>query len=265
MGITKQKRDVVIVRGHFAKRGQKRVYVYGYIKSNVSTARKVAKKLTGKGRKAQTRVQRNRANYQKPWGKFEKRLLGVFALICLFGAIFNIGAKGETQDIVAPGGFETAQVVEIEHQEPVEMTEIIEDGKGQTVVTPEESPEEERAAIAAMIHPNCHQYIPVVQQYSWDTRTAVAVMVGEVNGCNPEAANRAASEDHTKWCGRFGSMGLFQLATCWADYFGIAEGDLFDAERNIELAYYVYNYSGGSFRLWGAYTNGSYQRWLAAK
>jgi hypothetical protein len=94
---------------------------------------------------------------------------------------------------------------------------------------------------------NCEEYRHLVEQYDWDVRTALAVMKAE-SGCNPDASNWTDSHAQCD-----GSFGLFQLACFWTD-------TPYNPASNVAKAYEIYSRSGWS--PWGAYTNGSYQRYL---
>jgi len=156
---------------------------------------------------------------------------------------------------------------EAEEVAVVETTAIpeakVDNSGGKSNVSNKSAVEIEYDEIVAKIHPNCAQYIPIIQKYDWDHRLAAAVMVAENHSCQADNQNRSDLEDHTKWCGRKGSFGLWQLATCWSETFGVSEKDMLNPETNIEIAYKIYKRSGGSFHLWSAYKNGSYERWLA--
>ena len=96
-------------------------------------------------------------------------------------------------------------------------------------------------------HPvGCENYRHIVERYSWDVRTAMAVMRAE-SGCNPNAANWQDSHHNCQ-----GSFGLFQLGCFWTD-------TPFDPSHNIAKAFEIYSRSG--WQPWGAYTNGSYLKY----
>ena len=157
-----------------------------------------------------------------------------------------------------------AQVDEVAIAEVIETPKTNVDNSGGKSAVPSKSAVEiEYDEIVAKIHPNCAKYVPIVQKYDWDAKLAVAIMVAENNSCQADNENRSKLEDHRKWCGRYGSFGLWQLATCWSEEFGVSEKDMLNPETNIELAYKIYKRNGGSFHLWSAYKNGSYQKWLA--
>jgi hypothetical protein len=93
----------------------------------------------------------------------------------------------------------------------------------------------------------CSNYRYLVEQYDWDVRVAMAVMQAE-SGCNPEASNW---NDRHSTC--IGSFGLFQLGCFWTS-------NPYDPATNVAKAYEIY--TGSGWRPWGAYNNGSYQRYL---
>lgn len=100
---------------------------------------------------------------------------------------------------------------------------------------------------AQVNHPSgCEHYRHIVARYSWDVRTAMAILRAE-SGCNPNAANWADSHHSCT-----GSFGLFQLACFWTD-------TPFDPEHNIAKAFEIYSRSG--WQPWGAWSNGSYLKY----
>lgn len=89
----------------------------------------------------------------------------------------------------------------------------------------------------------------------------MAVMEAEstthINGvkvsCNPSAANR--SDVHKDAYGNvicIGSFGLFQIS-CHS-------GEVYDPAKNVAIAYQ--KYQARKWQPWGAYTNGSYLKYL---
>jgi hypothetical protein len=92
----------------------------------------------------------------------------------------------------------------------------------------------------------CELYRPLVAQYGWDQRIAMAVMRAE-SGCNPMAANW---KDKHSTC--MGSFGLFQIA-CF-------DGQVYDPARNIQIAWQKYQARG--WKPWGAFTSGAYKKYL---
>lgn len=266
----KQNKTGVVVRGHFRKQGRSRVYVETHRRNalKTQTVKTTAKRRVATKHNAPKRVYVRKQTGPKPWSKFEKALLLVAFVACGFGMIHHVVSASNEPVEAVPQVPDTMQIEEETEEEAKPEAEAVKteevEVKQEQTKTPEQWLEEERQAIVAKIHTNCAQYVPIVQKYDWDHKLAVAVMVGESNSCNPNAANRSSTENHTKWCGRYGSFGLWQLATCWADYFQLAESDLFNPELNIELAYKIYKRSGGSFSQWGAYSNGSYKKWLAS-
>lgn len=130
--------------------------------------------------------------------------------------------------------------VEVANQTPVEtVTTVVEQVQEQT-------PNQAEANV--VLNPvGCSNYRYLVEQYDWNVSIAMAIMQAE-SGCNPEASNWS---DNHRTC--IGSFGLFQLACFWT-------GAPFDPATNVAKAYEIYSRSG--WVPWGAYTNGSYLRYL---
>lgn len=91
----------------------------------------------------------------------------------------------------------------------------------------------------------CAAYEPIVAQYGWDVRTAMAIMQAE-SGC------RAVTPDNSylNYDG-IPDYGLFQLH-------GIA---VTDPAENIRIAYTV-KYLGQGWSAWSTYTSGAYLKYL---
>ena len=83
----------------------------------------------------------------------------------------------------------------------------------------------------------------------WPADVAFAICMGESGG-KPTAVNR---RDKHEGCN--GSYGLFQIACFWAN-----PNDMLDPHQNVKKAHWLYKRSG--WQPWGAYTNGSYRRYL---
>lgn len=94
---------------------------------------------------------------------------------------------------------------------------------------------------------NCEQYRTLVEQYDWDSRLMMAIMQAE-SGCNPQSVN--GLDNHGSCTGSFG---LFQIGCIHA-------GEKLEPASNIAIAYRIYKSQG--LRAWGAYTNGSYLKYL---
>jgi len=94
-------------------------------------------------------------------------------------------------------------------------------------------------------------YYNMLSRYDWDADIAWAVMMAESGG-NPNVINW---HDYHAACNCYGSFGLFQLAA-----FRGTRDVLLDAEKNIEMAYNLWQEKG--WRPWGAYRNGSYLKFL---
>lgn len=107
------------------------------------------------------------------------------------------------------------------------------------------------APVAVKYAVGCEVYRPLIAQHSWDQRIAMAVMEAE-SGCDPQKPNW--NDTHYKngvvYCK--GSFGLFQIA-CF-------DGQVYDPAKNVAIAWRKYSASG--WNPWGAYTNGSYLKYL---
>lgn len=96
----------------------------------------------------------------------------------------------------------------------------------------------------------------IVNNYNWNKQVAYAVCMAESGG-NPNATNM---QDNHGSC--VGSFGLMQVAC-------IHGGAFYDPKQNMDKAYQVYscgsrinNKCVPSWNPWGAYTNGSYMRYM---
>lgn len=92
----------------------------------------------------------------------------------------------------------------------------------------------------------CERYRPLVEKYDWDVRIAMAIMQAE-SSCNPNAANWNDNHGVCK-----GSFGLFQIS-CHG-------GAIYDPAANVQVAWQKYQARG--WQPWGAFTNGSYLKFL---
>lgn len=97
---------------------------------------------------------------------------------------------------------------------------------------------------------NCNQWQPLISQYSWDVRVALAVCTAESGG-NPASNNPT---DPHKVC--LGSRGLFQIG---CDSTGNFAG-MFDPALNIAQAYQLY--SRRNWQPWTTFTDGAYLKYL---
>jgi hypothetical protein len=127
----------------------------------------------------------------------------------------------------------------------------------QAIVEPVSAPQTINQAQANVTHNpvGCANYRYLVEQYDWNVNTAMAVMQAE-SGCNPNAENW---RDNHRTC--IGSKGLFQLACFWPTALGYTYDSLYDPASNVAMAYQIYKRSN-SWNAWGAFTNGSYTRYL---
>lgn len=133
----------------------------------------------------------------------------------------------------------------------VDKVEVANNTPTETVTTVVEQAQEQtpnQAEANVTLNPvGCSNYRYLVEQYDWNVSIAMAVMQAE-SGCNSEASNW---NDRHATC--TGSFGLFQLACFWTS-------NPYDPATNVAKAYEIYSRSG--WRPWGAYTNGSYLRYL---
>lgn len=93
----------------------------------------------------------------------------------------------------------------------------------------------------------CETYRPLLEQYNWDVKTAIAVMQAE-SGCNPTILSPTADR------------GLMQINAVHADMVNGNLNALFDPATNIQVANRVYLSQG--WKGWSAYNNGSYLKFL---
>ena len=94
-----------------------------------------------------------------------------------------------------------------------------------------------------------NNYIPLLKKYfKSEWRTAYAIMMAESGG-NP----KAIGDTHLKYY----SYGLFQINRRWHKY---PKEKLLEPEFNIKIAKKIYDERG--WKEWGAYKNGSCERWL---
>jgi len=89
------------------------------------------------------------------------------------------------------------------------------------------------------------------EERTWNINVAYAVMMAESGG-NPNNINW---KDYHRHGNCWGSFGLFQLAC-----FRGTQEELLNSEINTKLAYELWRREG--WRPWGAFTNGSYRRFL---
>lgn len=119
--------------------------------------------------------------------------------------------------------------------------------KAQTEPEAVSQPEAAKVATPAPQTQGCEQYRPLVQQYAWDSRIALAVMQAE-SGCNPNATSPTADR------------GLMQVN---AVHIAKVDGDLnrlYDPVTNIRVAYSVYLSQG--WQAWTVYNTGRYLAFL---
>lgn len=110
-------------------------------------------------------------------------------------------------------------------------------------------PEVETIQIPVSNSFDCEAYRNIISRYDWDVNTALAVCAAESHG----DATVVNWKDNHKVC--MGSAGLFQIGCVNAPI-----EDMKDPAQNIEKAYKLYQERG--WKPWGAYTNGSYKKYL---
>lgn len=114
-----------------------------------------------------------------------------------------------------------------------------------TTVEQQPKPELVQVSTPAPVAQGCEAYRPIIAQYAWDVRTAMAIMRAE-SGCNPTATSPSA--------GNYDGVpdyGLFQLH-------GL---QVYDPAENIRLAYTI-KYLKGGWKHWSVYNSGKYLSYL---
>lgn len=152
-------------------------------------------------------------------------------------------AQDKAPEVVQP---KTEEVKPVESPPPAPQPQVQE----QTV---------QQAQANVTLNPtSCEAYRPLVMQYAWDVRVAMAIMRAE-SGCNPGAHNPEAHRDIYGNVICYGSFGLFQIS-CHG-------GQIYDPAQNVAAAWakYTAKYKDGSiagWRPWGAFNSGAYLRYL---
>lgn len=95
----------------------------------------------------------------------------------------------------------------------------------------------------------CNSFRYELEKYDWDSEIAMAIMQAE-SSCVSDVVNW---KDQHKTC--TGSAGLFQIGCIHK-----STEEMKDPYKNIKTAYEIYSKQGWS--PWGAYTNGSYLKFL---
>lgn len=169
-----------------------------------------------------------------------------------YKAVPKTGYKRERKNMFWPAlailtliVFPIALSLDAEPAAQAEEVEVIEE-----VVVEEEQPESKGEEVSETPLPSysgvCAEYYDLVNQYDWDTNTALAVMYAE-SRCNPTAVNHNTNGTQ--------DTGLFQLNSAYWK-------QTFDPEENVAEAYRIYTRWGYSFNAWVAYTSGAYARYL---
>lgn len=184
-----------------------------------------------------------------------KRLAIVFAATIIFASAYTAAAMREQVNTT-----KQTNIVAAKPKPDTKPTPTATPSAPRDVETPEPdptptpTPEPAKTAQKTVSTGDCEQWRPLVSQYDWDVRTAMAVMQQEstMNGipCNNMAIN--PTDDHTSWAGCMGSFGLFQI--------NCSHGAVYDPAKNIAIAYSMWRQSGWS--PWSAYTSGEYAKYL---
>lgn len=193
-----------------------------------------------------------------------KKLFSALIITCLGTILIGLNTKEHNPPLPEAVQPETSHVEAV--QEPIEPVSVPEPIQAvETLVEAPSAPVEQvpvveqtinQAEANVVLNPvGCANYRHLVEQYDWDVSIAMAVMQAE-SGCNPGAENWSDSHGSCS-----GSKGLFQLACFWPGALGYSYESLYDPASNVAMAYQIYK-RGDSWRPWGAYTNGSYSRYL---
>lgn len=142
----------------------------------------------------------------------------------------------------------------VEEEQNIEVT---------TESTEAEKPEEEPIVIeeevqitkteSAAVTGDCTPYTHLFEQYDWDVQTALEICKAESRG-DPEAINW--SDVHKNRRGEVicvSSRGLMQIGCLHPEALGYTMDDLLVPEKNIAMAYKVYQQSGNDFDPWTTY------------
>jgi soluble lytic murein transglycosylase-like protein len=108
----------------------------------------------------------------------------------------------------------------------------------------------------------CERFRPIISQYDWDVRIAMAIMQAESTTnkhgvsvpCDPTADNTGLNTDGTN------DKGLMQVNSIHVTSGLIGDEERFNPEANIKAAYAIYR--GGGWQRWSSFNNGLYQKYL---
>lgn len=98
---------------------------------------------------------------------------------------------------------------------------------------------------------DCAKYSSIIGQYEWPATVAMQICRDESHG-NPNAINW--SDKHRNRSGEIiciSSQGLFAIACFWPKELGYTMEDLLIPEKNIEMAYKIWERSG--FKPWSTF------------
>ena len=189
-----------------------------------------------------------------------KRYLYAVIITCLGAILIGLNTKEHNPPLPEAPTTHVEAVHEPIQPEPsltpLEPVEAIVEAPSAPVEQPAVEQTVNQAEANVVLNPvGCANYRHLVERYDWDVSIAMAVMQAE-SGCNPGAENWSDSHGSCS-----GSKGLFQLACFWPGALGYSYESLYDPASNVEMAYKIYK-RGNSWNPWGAYTNGSFRRYL---
>lgn len=141
--------------------------------------------------------------------------------------------------------------------DPVEILEPKQEASTEKDVVVAAPVPEPAAAVAPApqtpVYPaGCANYQPIVAQYDWDLRMAMAIMQAENRACDPAIDNKGLNTDGTY------DTGLFQVNSIHADMVGGDLESLRNPEINVRVAYGIYAGAGHAWTPWSTYNNGKY-------
>ncbi len=150
-------------------------------------------------------------------------------------------------------------VIVKEHQEPQEEKEIEEVSDllvlSNTYVFASSSPVHIKPQVLST-KTTRGTYMELISTYPWNSNVAYAVMMAESSGM----ADKINPHDYHKRANCWNSYGLFQMGCLHFGNYGLTESNWSSPEANVRAAYLLWKESG--WGPWGAYTNGSYKKFL---
>lgn len=112
------------------------------------------------------------------------------------------------------------------------------------------------AVAPAPIYPaGCANYLPLIQQYDWNTNMAMAIMQAENTNCNPAIDNAGLNRDGSV------DYGLFQVNSIHSDMVAGNLETLRTPSVNVAVAYSL-SHHGTNWTAWSTYKNGKYLQYL---